>query len=154
MTKSIIHVPWTDAHLRTLREEFPKGIQFAMEALPDHSECAIRTRASNMGIKLSREAMLESRAPNERKLIALLRANPGMKMAAIAESTGRTKASLHSRMTQMKKRGLIYCEGVNSQTVWFAEKEAAKFELPPEYIKVPSIFRVGERVASMLGVLA
>lgn len=151
MSKSIVHVPWTDEHLAILRSEFPKGIAYAMKALPKHTEGAIRTRASNLGIKLTPEAQAEARGPNEQKIIAALRANQGMKISEIAKRTGYTVPSLHNRMTQMKNRGVIYCEGTSIRTIWFAEKPAPTFEVPAEYVKVSSIFRVAERVARMTG---
>lgn len=93
--------------------------------------------------------------PNSLEIVRLLNANPGgMRASIIAQHVGLCRRSVLDRLQLLRDHGQAYMVDQGYHAKWIAGFKTDAFELPPEYLKVQSIFRVADRVARLVGVQA
>jgi hypothetical protein len=82
------------------------------------------------------------------KILAYVRSNPGSTPAQIEAGTSTGHVQCGGVLLRLGKAGHAYRVGTYAGCVWYATPLPSLFEMPPEYIKVSSIFRVGQRYAA------
>lgn len=141
---------WSPEEIETLYREFPRGSKYAFAALPNFSETAIRQRASAHGIKVSEEAKLALGGPNEAKIVEAMKECGPIRISDLAKRLSYSVGALNNALRRMRDAGRAETQGENYACKWVLTPEPPKWDTQPEFIKVRSIFRVGDRYAKSM----
>ena len=85
---------------------------------------------------------------NQKTVLEALSTEVGTKMADLVKKAGLSPHQTRAALISLEKQGAVFVAGPVNKTLWYRDVKPPVWEFAPEYIKVSSVFRVGQRYAA------
>lgn len=85
--------------------------------------------------------------PNQKAVFDVLSPKVGMKMGEICKASRLSPCQVRTCLIALDRQNAVHQDGPQNKTLWFRDVPPPAWDFAPEYIKVSSVFRVGQRYA-------